>query len=155
MEKWIYLNADDVLADADWVLASVHTVSKQSIPYTDRMIAAIENKNVSAIAHPTGRLINQREPYDVDLEEVFLACKQHGKLLELNANPQRLDLNDIYCASAKSHGIPIVISTDAHAVTSLDMMKYGILQARRAGLEKSDVANTRTWLQMKKLIGKN
>jgi DNA polymerase (family 10) len=82
------------------------------------------------------------------------ALKQHGKRRGLNANPMRLDLNDIYCAAAKSHGIPIVINTDAHAADQLGLMRYGILQARRAGLTKDDVANTRTWPQMKKLIRK-
>ena len=76
------------------------------------------------------------------------------RLLELNANPLRLDLNDVYCAAAKRHGIPIVISTDAHSVDGLDCLRYGILQARRAGLTKTDVANTRTWAQLRNLIGK-
>ncbi len=146
---------DDVLAEADWVLASVHYGQKQSRQQiTDRILGAIENPHVSAIAHPTGRLLNRREAYEVDLDAVFKAAKQNGKLLELNANPMRLDLNDIYCAAAKSHGIPIVINTDAHAADQLGLMRYGILQARRAGLTKDDVANTRTWAQMKKLIGK-
>ena len=82
------------------------------------------------------------------------AAKKHGKLLELNANPMRLDLNDVYCAAAKQHGIPIVINTDAHSPDGLDVLRYGILQARRAGLTKADVANTRPWPQMKKLVGK-
>jgi DNA polymerase (family 10) len=146
---------DDVLAEADWVLASVHYGQKQPREQiTDRILGAIENPHVSAVAHPTGRLLNRREAYEVDLAAVFKAAKQHGKLLELNANPMRLDLNDIYCAAAKSHGIPIVINTDAHAADQLALMRHGILQARRAGLTKHDVANTRTWPQMKKLIGK-
>jgi len=81
------------------------------------------------------------------------AAKKHGKLLELNANPMRLDLNDVYCAAAKQHGITIAINTDAHSPDGLDVLRYGILQARRAGLTKADVANTRTWPQMRKLIG--
>ncbi len=146
---------DDVLAQADWVLASVHYGQKQSREQiTDRILGAIENPNVSCVAHPTGRLINRREPYEVDLDAVFAAAKKFGKLLELNANPWRLDLNDIYCAAAKQHGIPIVINTDAHSTDGLSVLRYGILQARRAGLTKEDVANTRSWAQMKKLIGK-
>lgn len=145
---------DDVLAEADFVIASVHYGQKQSRQQiTERILGAIENPHVHLIAHPTGRLLNRREAYEVDLDAVFAAAKKHRKLLELNANPVRLDLNDVYCAAAKSHGIPIVINTDAHSTDELGMMRYGILQARRAGLTKADVANSRTWLQMKKLIG--
>ncbi|MBP88744.1 MAG: DNA polymerase III subunit beta [Planctomycetaceae bacterium] len=145
---------DDVLAQADWVLASVHYGQQQPRQQiTDRIVEAIENPNVTAIAHPTGRLINRREAYEIDLDAVFAATVEHGKLLELNANPARLDLNDVYCAAAKAHGIPIVINTDAHSTEGLDCLPYGVLQARRAGLTKADVANTRTWRQLKQLIG--
>ena len=82
------------------------------------------------------------------------AAAAHGKLLELNAHPMRLDLDDVACAAAKSNGVPIVINTDAHRAADLDKMRYGILQARRGGLTKEDVANTHTWPQMQKLIGK-
>jgi DNA polymerase (family 10) len=147
---------DDVLAQADWVIASVHYGQKQPRQQiTERILGAIENPHVSMVAHPTGRLINRRDAYEVDLEAVFAAAKKHGKLVELNANPMRLDLNDVYCAAAKQHGIPIVINTDAHSPDGLDVLRYGILQARRAGLTKHDVANTRTWAQMKKLIGRS
>ena len=146
---------DDVLAQGDWVIVSVHYGQRQSRQQiTDRICGALTNPHVAALAHPTGRLINERDPYEVDLEAVFQVAKEHGKLLELNAHPQRLDLNDVYCAAAKSHGTPIVIATDAHSVQGLEMMRYGVLQARRGGLTKQDVANTRTWPQMKKLIGK-
>lgn len=145
---------DDVLAQADWVLASIHYGQRQPrAQITERLLGAIENPHVSAIAHPTGRLINQRPAYELDLDAVFAAAKKHGKLLELNANPMRLDLDDVQCAAAKSHGIPIVINTDAHSTDTLDTLRYGILQARRGGLTKADVANTRTWKQLKKLIG--
>src|SRR5262245_20579074 len=146
---------DDVLAQADWVLASVHYGQKQPREQiTERILGALENTHVSVIAHPTGRLINRREAYDVDLDTVMAAAKKHGKLLELNANPMRLDLNDVYCAAAKQHGIPIVINTDAHSPDGLDVLRYGILQARRAGLTAADVANSRPWPQLKKLIGR-
>jgi DNA polymerase (family 10) len=146
---------DDVLAEADWVVASVHYGQKQPREQiTERIVGALENPHVSAIAHPTGRIINRRAAYEVDLETVFRVAAAQGKLLELNANPARLDLDDVHCMAAKSHGIPIVISTDAHSVVDLDKMRYGILQARRAGLTKADVANTRSWAQLKKLIGK-
>jgi DNA polymerase (family 10) len=146
---------DDVLREADWVVASVHYGQKQPREQiTARILGAIRNPYVSGIAHPTGRILNRRESYDVDLETVFRAAADYGKLMELNANPARLDLDDVNCAAAKSHGIPIVISTDAHGVGDLDKMRYGILQARRAGLTKADVANTRSWKQLRKLIGK-
>jgi DNA polymerase (family 10) len=146
---------DDVLAEADWVVCSVHYGQNQPRDQiTRRIVGAIENPHVSAIAHPTGRLLNRRNPYDVDLEAVFEAARDHGKLLELNANPARLDLNDVACAAAKSYGIKIVISSDAHGTQGLDVLRYGVLQARRAGLTKDDVANTRTWKQMQRLIGR-
>ena len=146
---------DDVLSEADWVVASIHYGQKQPrSQITERIVNALKNPHVSCIAHPTGRLLNRREPYDVDIEAVFEAAKTHGKMLELNANPMRLDLNDVLCAAAKKYGIPIVISSDAHSTDGLAVMRYGVLQARRAGLTSSDVANTRTWSQLHKLIGK-
>jgi DNA polymerase (family 10) len=145
---------DDVLAEADFVIASIHYGQKQPRQQlTDRLLGALENPHVDLIAHPTGRILNKRDAYDVDLDAVFAAAKRLGKLLELNAHPARLDLNDVYCAAAKSHGIPIVINTDAHSTAELGMMRYGILQARRAGLTKHDVANARSWAQMKTLLG--
>jgi len=146
--------ADDVLAEADWVVASVHYGQNQPREQiTARILGALANPYVSAIAHPTGRIINRRKPYEVDLNAVFQAARDHGKLMELNANPARLDLDDVACAAAKNQGIPIVISTDAHSRDGLDVLRYGILQARRAGLTKQDVANTRPWAKMKKLLG--
>jgi len=146
---------DDVLAQADWVVASVHYGQKQPREQiTKRIVDALANPYVCCIAHPTGRLLNKREAYEVDLDAVFAAAAQHGKMLELNAHPMRLDLDDIACAAAKAHGIPIVIATDAHQTEGLDDMRYGILQARRGGLTKTDVANTLTWPQLKKRIGK-
>ncbi|EMI17324.1 phosphotransferase domain-containing protein [Rhodopirellula maiorica SM1] len=144
---------DDCLAEADWVLASVHYGQKQPRDQiTERILGAIENPHVDCIAHPTGRLINRRPPYEVDIDAVMTAAKANGTLMELNANPARLDLNDVHLAAAKRHGIPIVISTDAHSTDGLDVMRYGIKQARRGGLTKADVANTRSWDEMKKLM---
>lgn len=146
---------DDVLSEADWVVASVHYGQKQPREQiTRRILDALANPNVCAIAHPTGRLINRRQAYDVDLDAVFKAARRHNKFLELNAHPMRLDLDDVACAAAKQHGVPIVISTDAHAVEGLDKLRYGILQARRGGLTKSDVANTRPWPHVRKLLGR-
>lgn len=144
---------DEILEQADWVMASVHYGQQQSMDQiTKRIVDAIANPNVSAISHPTGRLINKRKPYDVDMEAVMDAAEEYGKLLELNAHPKRLDLHDIHCSMAKERGIPIVISSDAHSTAGMDVMRYGVLQARRGGLTKRDVANTRTWTQLKKLL---
>ncbi|MGD9637121.1 MAG: DNA polymerase/3'-5' exonuclease PolX [Pirellulales bacterium] len=146
---------DDVLAEADWVVASVHYGQNQPREQiTERILGALENPHVSIIAHPTGRLINRREAYAVDLDQVFAAANRHGKLLELNANPARLDLDDVHCAAAKRHGIPIVISSDAHSTLGLQVLRYGVVQARRGGLTAADVANTRPWAEIKKLLGK-
>jgi DNA polymerase (family 10) len=145
---------DEVLARADWVVASVHYGQRQPREQiTARIVGALTHPHVSCIAHPTGRLINRREAYEVDMDAVLDAAAEHGKMLEVNANPMRLDLSDVYCAAAKSRGIPLVISTDAHDTVGLDDLRYGVLQARRGGLTKSDVANTRTWAQLRKLLG--
>ncbi len=147
---------DDVLAEADWVIASVHYGQQQSREQiTDRILGALENPHVSIIAHPTGRIINRREPYAVDLDAVFAAAAKRGKFMEINANPARLDLDDIAAAAAKRHGIPLVISSDAHSTGGLDVLRYGILQARRAGLTAADVANTRPWSEIKPMLGRN
>ncbi|MBT3890392.1 MAG: DNA polymerase/3'-5' exonuclease PolX [Planctomycetaceae bacterium] len=137
---------DEVLALADWVIASVHFGQKQSREQiTDRIVGALENPHVKIIAHPTGRLINRREAYQVDMDAVFQAAHDNRKMLELNANPARLDLHDVHCAAARQREIPIVISSDAHSVAGLDVMQYGIVQARRGGLTADNVANTQPW----------
>ena len=146
---------DDVLAEADWVIASVHYGQQQSREQiTDRILGAVDNPHVSIIAHPTGRLIGRREPYAVDLDAVFAAAATTGTLMEINANPARLDLDDVACAAAKRHGIPIVISSDAHSTKGLDVLRYGILQARRGGLTAKDVLNTQPWSRIKRLLKK-
>ena len=145
---------DGVLAEADWVVASLHYGQNQPrAQIMARLLEAIEHPHVSIIGHPTGRLINRREPYDVDMEQIIVAAAEQGKLLELNANPARLDLNDVHLAAASRHHVPVVISTDAHSVAGLDVMRYGVLQARRAGLTRNDVANTLPWEQVCRLIG--
>jgi DNA polymerase (family 10) len=146
---------DDVLAEADWVIASVHYGQQQPREQiTDRILGALENPHVAIIAHPTGRLIGRREPYAVDLEAVFTAAARNGKLMEINANPARLDLDDVACAAAKRHGIPLVISSDAHSTSGLDVLRYGVLQARRGGLTVEDVANTQPWAKIKRMLEK-
>jgi len=146
---------DDVLAEADWVVASLHYGHNQpKEQITRRAIEALENPHVCAIAHPTGRMLLRRKPYEIDLDAVLKTARDNGKFMELNAHPRRLDLDDVACAAAKKLGVPIVISTDAHRTEGLDAMRYGIMQARRGGLTKHDVANTRTWAQVKKMLGK-
>jgi DNA polymerase (family 10) len=144
---------DDVLAEADWVIASVHYGQNQSIEQiTERILGALENPHVDIVAHPTGRLINRREPYLVNMEQVFASAAKHKKMLELNANPARLDLNDVHCAAARRHGVPIVISTDAHSTTGLEVMRHGVQQARRGGLTAADVANTFPWKKFRTML---
>ncbi|HEY4759072.1 MAG TPA: DNA polymerase/3'-5' exonuclease PolX [Thermoguttaceae bacterium] len=146
---------DSVLAEADWVVASIHYGQNQPREQiTRRAIEALENPYVCALAHPTGRMLLQRKPYEIDLEAVMRAARDNGKMLELNAHPIRLDLDDVACAAAKNHGVPIVIATDAHRPEGLDAMRYGVIQARRGGLTKEDVANTRSWAQLKKMLGR-
>lgn len=146
---------DEVLERADWVVASLHYGQNQPRErITARLIEAIENPNVAVIGHPTGRLINRRPAYDVDIEAVIEAAARTGTFLEINANPWRLDLDDRHAAAAKAAGVKLVISTDAHSTRGLDVMRCGILQARRAGLEAADVANTRTLAGLKKLMKK-
>ncbi|GAB4142698.1 MAG: DNA polymerase/3'-5' exonuclease PolX [Planctomycetaceae bacterium] len=144
---------DDVLAEADWVIAVLHYgLNQPAEQINKRLLAAIQNPHVSAIGHLTGRLIGKRPGADVDYDTVFRAASEYGVMMEINAHPSRLDVDDIHAAAARDRGIPIVINTDAHSTAGLDVMEYGIYQARRAGLEKKDVANTRTWKQFRKLL---
>lgn len=144
---------DDVLAEADWVLAVLHYGLKQPREQIDkRLLNAIRNPHVDAIGHLTGRLIGQRPGADLTFEDVLKAAADHGTWLEINAHPSRLDLDDIHAAAAKDRGIPIVINTDAHNIAGFDVMQYGIFQARRAGLEAKDVVNTRTLKDFQKLL---
>jgi DNA polymerase (family 10) len=145
---------DEVLERADWVVASLHYGQNQPRDrITARIVEAIENPFVRVIGHPTGRLLNRRPPYDVDIEAVIEAAARTGTFLEINANPWRLDLDDKHAAAARRAGVKLVISTDAHSTQGLDVMRCGVLQARRAGLEPDDVANTRTLAGLRKLMG--
>lgn len=144
---------DDVLAEADWVLASVHFGQQQPREQiTDRILGAIRHPSVSCVAHPTGRLLGRRPPYEVDLDAVMQAAQEHGKLLELNSNPSRLDLHDIHCQMAAARGIPLVINSDAHSIHHFDLLKFGILTARRAQLEATAVWNTLSCDELKKRL---
>lgn len=146
---------DDVLAEADWVIASLHYGQSQPrAQITERLLNAIHHPHVWMIAHPTGRLINRRKPYDVDLEAVMQAAAEKRKFLELNASPERLDLNDVQLIAAKSLGIKIAINTDAHSPAGLAMLRAGIVQARRGTLTRADVANAHSWPALRKLAGR-
>ncbi len=135
---------DAALAPLDVVIAAVH--SKFDLPrakQTARILAALDNPHVKILAHPIGRLIDQREPYDVDMLAVIRKCKARGVALEVNAHPQRLDLTDLHCRMAKDEGALVAINADAHSVHEFDNLVYGVGQARRGWLEKADVLNTR------------
>lgn len=134
---------DEVLAQADWVIGSVHYGQKQSRQQiTDRIVGALANPHVDLIAHPTGRLLGSRPPYDVDMDAVIQAAVDHRKALELNSSPMRLDLNEEHLMAATRAGVPIAINTDAHSIEGLQMMRFGVMQARRALIEKDQVVNT-------------
>ncbi len=135
---------DSVLQELDLVVCSVHykfNLSRQK--QTERILRALDHPCFTVLAHPTGRLINERDPYEIDLERIMLAAKERNCFLELNSYPDRLDLNDFHCKMAKDIGVKIVISTDAHSVADLDFMRFGVGQARRGWLEPHDVLNTR------------
>ena len=146
---------DEMLATLEWVVAAVHTRFSQSKKeMTNRIIRAVENPNVDIIAHPTGRLIGKREPYEVDMDKIMDACKANTKILELNACPERLDLSDVNCRKAKERGIKIVISTDAHMDVHLNWMKFGVATARRGWIEPQDVVNSLSLSGLMKYLGR-
>jgi DNA polymerase (family 10) len=146
---------DEHLGRLDLVLVSVHSFMELSRrKQTDRIVRAVGHPAVHILAHPTGRLINVREPYDLDLEEVLHAAREHGVAVELNANPERLDLSDVHVFRARELGVPVVISTDAHSPEHLRYMRYGVDQARRGWLGKKDVLNTRTLAQVQKWLNR-
>ncbi len=133
---------DDLLAECDVVVASVHMAQQQSErALTGRLVSAIENENVDIIAHPTGRIIGQREPYDIDLQAVFEAAARTGTAMEINAYPSRLDLSDVNARAAKEAGVKMAINSDAHDIEQLTTMKYGVNVGRRAWLESHDLLN--------------
>ena len=143
---------DELLEQLDWVVGSVHTSFRMAEKeMTARIVAAMEHPLVDAIGHPTGRLIGRREPYAVDVDKLIEAAVRTGTFLEINANPNRRDLNDIYVREAARAGAKILIDSDAHGTETLANMRYGVATARRGWLTKADVANTRTWKQLDKM----
>jgi len=135
---------DEELAGLDVVLAAVHSRFKQErAAMTSRIVRALEHPHVDILVHPTGRRIGTREPYDVDLDAVFAAAKRHGKAVEINSSPERLDLPDAHARRAAEHGIPIAITTDTHGLPELDHIELGVTVARRAWIGPAQVLNTR------------
>jgi DNA polymerase (family 10) len=144
---------DDILKELDLVICSIHykfNLSREK--QTDRIIKAMGNPYFHVFCHPSGRLINERRPYEVDMEKIIAAARKKGCYLELNAHPDRLDLTDIHCKLAKDSGVKVAISTDAHRLEDLKFMRFGIGQARRGWLEPEDVLNTRSWKELEKLL---
>jgi DNA polymerase (family X) len=136
---------DEVLAELDVVLGAVHSRFKQSrAEMTARIVRALGHPHLDILAHPTGRKIGSREPYDVDMEAVFAAAKAHGKAIEINASPERLDMSDVHARRAAELGIPVPISTDTHYLSELDWTELGCAVARRAWIGPGQVLNTRS-----------
>ncbi len=144
--------ADEILSQLDWVTASVH--SNFGKDNTGRIIGACQNRYVCCIGHPTGRLIGSREPYKVNMEEVFGAAKATGTALEINAQPQRMDLNDEMAMRARETGIALVITTDSHALGQFAYMKAGVAIARRGWCKASNVLNTLPWNEVSRFVQK-
>jgi DNA polymerase (family 10) len=135
--------SDDVLAQMDIVIASVHSVfNLEPAKMTERLLKAVENPNTSIIGHPTGRIQLRRDAYAFDMHAVLNAAAKHKVAMELNSYPDRLDLNDVHLRQAKQQGVKIVINTDSHHTSHMEKIRYGVLQARRAWLTKDDVLNT-------------
>jgi DNA polymerase (family 10) len=142
---------DALLAEFDYVVASVHTHFGQTQEeMTRRIVRALRHPRVTMLGHATGRLLLRRDAYRVDLDAVLKAAAEHGKMIEINANPHRLDLDWIHCKRAKALGVPLVINPDAHATDEFDYMRYGVDVARRGWLTRGDVFNTKTYAQVKK-----
>ena len=144
---------DAILAELDLRVCSIHySLNLSAERQTERLLRAMDNRHCDIIGHPTGRLLSKRGPMAIDLERVMRAALERGCFLELNAQPHRLDLDDGHCKMAKELGLKLAISTDAHSVANLDLMRFGIDQARRGWLEPDDILNTRSWPQLKRLL---
>ncbi|MFI5003094.1 MAG: PHP domain-containing protein, partial [Reyranellales bacterium] len=145
--------SDAILSRLDIVVAAVHSAFGLSRDeQTERVIRAMRHPQVSILAHPTGRLIGQRESIDVDMDRIVAAAREIGCALEINAEPDRLDLNDVHARAAKLAGAKVAISTDAHSVDALQCMRFGIDQARRGWISPADVINTRSLADLRKVL---
>ena len=147
---------DDVLAEADYVVASIHYGMNQGEQeLTRRVIGAIQHPSVDTIGHPTGRRVGKRESYRLDFGAVAQAAADHGCMLELDGHPERMDLPETLPAAAKTHGVRFVLSTDSHNIGNLANMQYAVDLARRAGLAASDILNTKPLPQFRKGLKRN
>jgi len=148
--------SDDCLAQLDIVVASIHSnFSQESQQVTDRILRAIENPWVDVLGHPTGRRLLQRESIKFDMTTVMDSVSRHGVTMEINCQPQRLDLNDSHARAARERGIPLVISTDAHSVNALSRLQWGVQVARRAWVQSGDVLNTRPVDELRSRLRRN
>jgi DNA polymerase (family 10) len=146
---------DDLLGELDWVIASVHTAfALDADAMTARVIAAAEHPRVNALGHLTGRMIERRRPYELDVDAVFAACARAGTLVEINSSPNRRDLNEVHARAAAAAGVGILIDSDAHSPGGLDALRYGIWTARRAWLGPPDVVNALPWRKFKARLKK-
>jgi len=144
---------DDVLKELDFTVCAIHYgFGYGRARQTARILRAMDNLHFSILAHPTGRLINAREPCEIDLERVLEGARERGRIMELNAQPDRLDLDDRACRLAKEIGVKVAIATDAHRAADLDLMHFGVDQARRGWLERTDVVNTRPLAELRRLL---
>jgi len=138
--------ADELLQRLDWVIGSVHTsFGMDEAAMTERMVAAVEHPWLDAIGHPTGRKIETRPPYAIDMTRVIAAAARNGTMIEINAAPDRRDMNEIHARAAAEAGVLVLVDSDAHSARNFDLLKYGIATARRAWLTPEQVANTRSW----------
>ncbi len=146
---------DDVLKELDIVLVAVHSGFRSGKKeMTERILKALDNRYVNVLAHPTGRMLQKREGYQADFDRIFEKCRKRGIALEINCDPERLDLNDRMITLAKKHGVKFSLGTDAHSKGSLENMRFGVGQARRGWLRKKDVINTMTHRQLKRFLEK-
>jgi DNA polymerase (family 10) len=144
---------DSILSKLDLVVGAVH--GRFNLPrarQTERILAAMDNPYFTILAHPTGRLIGERGAYELDMPAIMRKARRRGIAVELNAHPDRLDLTDVHCRMAKDEGVLVAISSDAHSVDGLDVLRYGVGQARRGWLEKKDVLNACPLGELKKIL---
>ena len=144
---------DEVLGRLDLVVGAVHSrFNLSNRRQTERIMKAMDHPHFSILAHPSGRLIGRREPYDVDMLGIIRKARERRCFLEINAHPERLDLTDIHCRMAKEEGVLLAVNTDAHSMLDLENARFGVGQARRGWLEKADVLNTRSYTELRKLL---